>query len=219
MPPVPPRKSRTGLTILVVLLGVLLLFCCTPVGIVGGRYLAMENGPHKALPDICAVVDDDALTSIVGDTEGRGEHEAGDSPYVSCRWAGETRTNVSMSATLYHKTPLDSSLTRARDLYRFGAKSDARPSSTSTVAVGPLNGVGQDGQCAVRSIDGVNVEFRCVARDGNVVLDVDVSPPLVDPDKVPQSQHLATAKLSDLVAKFTHDVAGKLMNDLVEDLD
>jgi hypothetical protein len=206
-----PRRANTGRTVVLVLLAVVFVVCCLPVGGYAAHYLTSETGPHDRLPDTCEVVTDDALRDFVGGAAGHHERrDGGGTPKDSCRWASdELRHAVTITTYRYTRSWKDSSVDEARTGYRIDAFL-ARGGQDLSNSV-PLP-VADDGTCVVQRGDELQVEFECVVRAGNVVIDMEVKPALGS------SKSLSDPKVIDSVKEFAAGLGRVLMEDVIEDL-
>ena len=194
---------------LLVLLTLFLVACVLPVGGLAIRYLTYENGPHDTLPNVCAAVDNDALRQVIGDAQ--GQHKRDDDETVaaedSCQWGpGSPKTTVTITAD--------------RDTRRWNASSVDRASTDYVIRGWWVHGDNRtnsyhldgadEGVCQAWLGDESTVDFRCAARDGNVVISIEMIAPAVGR---PTDQQLL-----DSTKTFTTGLGKTLLTDLVEDL-
>jgi hypothetical protein len=192
-----------------VLLTLFLVACVLPVGGLAIRYLTYETGPYRDLPDVCTAIDNDALRQLIGDAQ--GQHQRDDDETVaaqdSCQWGpGSPKTTVNVSAQRSTRRWNASSVDRATVSYGI---------RLWWVRGGDLQGSyhvdgAQEGVCRAWYGDESTVDYRCAARDGNVVISVQVIAPMVG--------RATTRQLLDSTKAFAAGPGKALIADLVADL-
>lgn len=212
----PPGRSRTGRRIVLILLGVCGVLCCLPVGGYGAFYLSLESGPHATLPSPCTALTGPVFRALAGDEPGRQNPDNS----AHCYWlssATPSRTELSLSAWREERSPVASSVDEAHSFYASLLETLPEAASGVQVVERALDGVGQEGRCAIEVRQGRDTRYQCYLRDGNVVLSLDVEPPNRLPPG-PDGPGPANVGIPEALDHFVAEFAVPLLRDYVEDL-
>jgi hypothetical protein len=211
--PAPPKRRGPG--VLLVVLGIVVVFCLGVPGAAAGAYLLQENGPYHQVGAVCGTMNSQVTKDYIAGVPGEPIDEfAGP---VGCNWERAGQFGLRVTIELLHRKPLfNNSVERAKDWYR-ATRTRVHDGNLKHTFVGEDTwGIGDEAYLAFTSHDMFSGKARVeylilVARIGNAV--IEIWRHTVVPDRNTPSSTEATER-----ARQFREPALVLFRDVVEDL-